>query len=91
MRHAQLSLYDNGIGPEGAAAISEALKVNGSLTSLDVSENTIKNEGAVAIGEALKINGSLTSLDVRFNSLDEAMKQLLRDSVKDRNGFALQL
>ena len=31
MRHAQLDLGYNNIGPEGAAAIGEALKVNGSL------------------------------------------------------------
>ena len=31
----------NDIGPEGAAAIGEGLKVNGSLTSLDVSSNRL--------------------------------------------------
>ena len=35
--------------------------------------------------------GSLTACDLRFNSLDEPAKQLLRDSVKDRPSFELQL
>ena len=34
MCHAQLHLVDNKIGPEGASAIGEALKVNGSLSSV---------------------------------------------------------
>ena len=40
MRRAQLDLNSNSIGAQGAAAIGEALKVNGSLTSLDVSGYT---------------------------------------------------
>ena len=36
MCHTQLNINDNRIGPKGAAAIGEALKVNGSLTSLHV-------------------------------------------------------
>ena len=70
MRHAQLNLYKNHIGPEGAAAIGEALKVNGSLTSLDLGynelcglnyrgEGTYTAQGITAIAEALKANGSL--------------------------------
>ena len=62
MRHAQLDLHSNKIGPEGAAAIGEALKVNGSLTSLEVGHNRIGPDGAAAIGEALKVNGSLKTV-----------------------------
>ena len=57
--HAQLNLYRNEIGNEGAAAIGDALKVNGSLTSLNVGYNMIPDDGATAIAEALKLNGSL--------------------------------
>ena len=93
MRHAQLNLQTNKIGAEGAAAIGEALKVNGSLTSLDVRSNNIGPKGAAAFGEALKVNGSLTSLDVSgyYNYLDAASEELLRDTVKDRNGFQLHM
>ena len=58
---------------------------------LDLYNNSIGAEGAVAIGEALKLNGSLTSLDVRANNLDDASKGQLRDIVKDRSGFELQV
>ena len=62
-------LHGNYIGSEGAAAIGEALKLNGSLTSLDISLNSLSNNGAVAIAKGLKLNGSLTSLDVGGNSI----------------------
>ena len=46
----------NEIGAEGAKAIGEALKVNTSLTEIDLNNNNIGVEGAKAIGEALKVN-----------------------------------
>ena len=49
MRHAQLNLGINRIGAEGAAAIGEALKVNGSLTSLNVGDNKIGKEAALEL------------------------------------------
>ena len=55
-------LNDNKIGDEGAKAIGEALKVNTSLTEIDLGHNKIGTEGAKAIGEALKVNTSLTEL-----------------------------
>ena len=58
---------------------------------LDLAGNDLRAEGAAAIGEALKLNGSLTSLDVRANNLDDASKGQLRDIVKDRSGFELQV
>ena len=57
------SLYANNIDDQGATAIGEALKFNGALTELDVSDNNIGNPGAIAIGEALKFNGVLTKLE----------------------------
>ena len=54
-----LDVKENRIGAEGAKALGEGLKLNGSLTSLDVSNNYIEADGAKAIGEALKLNGSL--------------------------------
>ena len=62
-------------------ALSEALKINTSLTTLDLGDvmsslklipfwclsagNGIGAEGGVALSEALKINTSLTTLDLR--------------------------
>ena len=59
------------IGKEGAAAIAEVLKVNSTLTSLDLGYNWIEKEDTVLIVEALKVNSTLTSLDLRGNNFGE--------------------
>ena len=56
----------------GAAAISMAVKVNSSLTSLDLSADSIGDAGASSLSQALTTNSSLTSLDLRGNSIGEA-------------------
>ena len=48
-----LDLRGNNIGPSGAEAIAEALKVNRVLTSCDLSRNIIGVEGAKALASAL--------------------------------------
>ena len=66
--------------PEGPKAVADALLVNNSLTSLDLSSNnlcgvsdwgsgTYTTEGITAIADALRVNGALTSLDVRSNKI----------------------
>jgi len=87
-----LYLGGNRIGDEGAKAIAEALKVNAAVvTKLWLSSNKIGDEGARAIAEALKVNAVLTKLDLKYNDMGEAEKQAVRDAVKDRSGFELEL
>ena len=59
---------DYDIGVEGGKAIGEALKVNTSLTKIDLDGNEIGAEGAKAIGEALKVNTSLTKIFFIYES-----------------------
>ena len=58
---------------------------------IDLSENDIDAEGAKAIADALKGNASLSRLDVSYNELDKGGNgvQLLRDAVREREGFVL--
>jgi hypothetical protein len=87
-----LYLGGNSIRVEGAIAIAEALKVNAVLTKLNLSGNSIGDEGARAIAEALKVNAVLTKLDIRINHhMGDAGKEAVRDAVKDRSGFVLEL
>ena len=64
-----LILKDNGLGPQGAKHLSDALKVNKSITELDISNGRgsssgdIKAEGAKYIAEALLVNASLTKIE----------------------------
>ena len=65
------------IDSTGASAIAEYLKLNSSLTQLDLNstkyslinsflvENQIKSSGASGIAESLKLNSSLTKLYLR--------------------------
>ena len=50
--------------------LTRALKVNTSLSSLDLAENSIDNEGANSLAQALRVNISLSSLDLAENSID---------------------
>jgi hypothetical protein len=52
------------IGPEGATALAEGLKVNPSLRSLHLGKVALGEAGGAALGEALQYNTSLTELDV---------------------------
>ena len=52
----QLNLHDNRIGSEGAKSLADALKVNASLTSVDLSRNSVKDVDVSAICEAVQRN-----------------------------------
>ena len=58
------------------------MKVNATLTSLNLFDNGIGDEGGVAIAEALKVNASLTKLDLRFISIGDEAKGTLRNAAR---------
>ncbi|XP_068756016.1 NLR family CARD domain-containing protein 3-like, partial [Montipora capricornis] len=53
------------------AAFSQAVAVNTSLTTLDLSYNSIGDEGATSLSQALAVNTSLTTLDLSRNSIGD--------------------
>lgn len=61
-----LDLHHINFGDEGAKYISEGLKLNTSITELNIDENNIKDEGAKYISEGLKLNSSLISLNLNL-------------------------
>ena len=63
-------------------SLSQALKVNTSLTSLDLCWNCIGYEGAHSLSEALRVNTSLTSLDLRFNSIGDEGANSLSEALR---------
>jgi hypothetical protein len=64
MRSLVCRLSGNNIGPSGATAIAEALKVNGAVTSLWLGDNEIGVQGATAIG-ALKLKNLFVGSPLR--------------------------
>ena len=58
-----------------AKAISEALKYNNTITSINLSANNIGEEkAAIAISEALRHNNTITSIDLSSNSIGKEEK-----------------
>ena len=53
------------------AALSRALAVNTSLTTLDLSRIFIGDEGATSLSQALAVNTSLTTLNLHYNSIGD--------------------
>jgi hypothetical protein len=50
-------------------AIADALKINTSLTNINLRENNIYNNGGQAIANALENNTSLTKIDLSNNCI----------------------
>ena len=61
------------------------------MTTLYLGGNSIGVEGAKAIAEALKVTAVLTKLNLEYNDMGDAGKKAVRDAVKDRSGFELEL
>ena len=65
----QLNLWGNDIGPEGAKALADALKVNASLTSLDVGHNSIDQKQALKLVSIFKEKDQMKSVGLAGCSL----------------------
>jgi hypothetical protein len=65
----KIQFVHNDIGPEGAGEIAESLKVNRSLTSLEIIDDHIALEGSRALAEVLLSNPVLSSLILQNNSI----------------------
>ncbi|KAF9208864.1 hypothetical protein BGZ49_007297 [Haplosporangium sp. Z 27] len=72
----------NLIGNEGALALSEALKINATLITLNLGSNLIGYEGALALSEALKTNATLTTLGLKDNSIGNEGALTLSEALK---------
>ncbi|KAJ3443128.1 leucine rich repeat family protein [Anaeramoeba flamelloides] len=74
--------------PEGMIAFSEALKVNQTLTNLNLTWNQIGNEeGIQSLSEALKINHTLICLNLSRNQIGAEGMQALSESLKSNQNL----
>ncbi|XP_069127637.1 leucine-rich repeat-containing protein 74A-like isoform X2 [Argopecten irradians] len=64
-----VDLTNYGLGPKGVMAVSVALVVNSSVTSLILKGNCIDNAGVLCIQQMMTENMSITDLDLSENSL----------------------
>lgn len=75
----KISLAENNISNKGAKALSRALLVNRTLTSLNLRNNNIGSKGAKFLAEALKMNQVLVSINFQNNSIEEEGAQALAE------------
>ena len=61
----------------GGLALAEKLRLNNTLTSLNLSVNHLDEDGGRALAETLRVNTALTSLDLSLNDLGEGGGQAL--------------
>jgi hypothetical protein len=86
-----INLYRNIIDVDGARALGEVLKVNTSLTSLDIGHNRIRQTGLKAIVDGVCANpgSKLTSLGIRSNFIsDDSFTYLFEKLVHGKNKLA---
>ncbi|CAF0985180.1 unnamed protein product [Didymodactylos carnosus] len=72
----------NCIWEEGAKAIAEALKINSTLTSVDMGYSSTSEEGAKALEEGLKMNLTLTSLAIGIHTISKEVVQAVEEALK---------
>ncbi|XP_004346161.2 hypothetical protein CAOG_05488 [Capsaspora owczarzaki ATCC 30864] len=70
------------LGVADVQAVAEGLKVNTTLTVLDMKEHHLDDDGAKAFAEALKVNTTLTKLNLWANQIGEAGAQAIAEALK---------
>ncbi|CAJ1080874.1 NLR family CARD domain-containing protein 3 [Xyrichtys novacula] len=75
----KISLAENNISGKGAKALSRALLVNRTLSSLNLRNNNIGSKGAKYLAEALKMNQVLVSINFQNNAIEEEGAQALAE------------
>lgn len=60
-----------GIGAEGCSSLAEALKVNTTITFINLCGNKIGDEGCLSLAMALETCTSITSIDVAMNRIGD--------------------
>ena len=69
---------DEKIGDTEVIKIAKALKINNTLTTLNLQQNDIGDEGVFALAEALKTNNTLTTLNLQQNDIgNEGVNRLV--------------
>ena len=73
---------DNVIGSIDRAALADALKVNKTLTTLDLQHNKLGAKGAQAVASALRINKTLTTLNLGDNDIGDVGAEALASRLR---------
>src|SRR6202042_1944373 len=67
---------------EGTKAIADALRLNNTITNIDLTVNKIGDESAKAIADALKVNNTITDIDLFGNQIGDEGAKAIADALK---------
>ena len=85
----KLDLSNNNLSDDGAATISDGLKINRTLLELNISQNSIRDMGAQEIAKAIKIHSSLQNVNISKNYISSEGLLYFMETVK--NNCSLQV
>ena len=77
-----LYLNDCGLQERGAQAIADVLRVNTTLTNLNLGSNSLGEDGGQAIAAVLRVNTTLTEFDLSGNGVGEGAGQAIADVLR---------
>ena len=83
--------FDGRIGVQGARAVSDMLRINSTLTELDISHNIIQNEGIKLVCDGLKDNTKLVGIDLSDSMINEQCARFVVKMLKERADLNLSL
>ena len=82
-----LNLCGFQLGADGAREIAAALRVNGTLQTLDLKYNSVGANGAREIAAALRVNSTLQTLTLDDNRVGDDGAREIRQSWGNRRGY----
>jgi Leucine Rich repeat len=88
---ASIDLSGQHMGDKGAKALAEVLKVNKSITEINIGENQIGDEGARALADAIKVNRTLTKINLWGNRIGDSGAAALADPILLSNRSIIEI
>ncbi len=80
-----------GLSSDSFATLCDAIRLNASLTTVDLRHNCIGQVGAKSLASAVKSNTTLRSIDLRWNKLSLRGASDLLEALKSSRGLLLAL
>ncbi|KAF9556315.1 hypothetical protein EC968_008315 [Mortierella alpina] len=88
LRKLSLEMKAEKIGVKSLGLLSEALKTNSTVATLDLWDNSIGDDGAKTLAEALKTNRTVATLNLSGNSIGSDGAKALAEALKTNRTVA---
>ena len=79
------------IEKDGARALADALRYNGSISTLDLRANKLGDDGVIALSQSLQVvNETLEHLDLAYNEVKDKGAYALAQALKNNANASLK-